>query len=190
MWAAKNKAPKIPAGRQFPVLLAAAAVFTAAYCLAALTKPGFSPLANFASDLGVANPGASLFNWGLLITGLLLAAHYWLQGGQQKTLVGRLPALLGLLSCLALCLVGLFTEKTGSIHLLVSEAFFTLAVLSAALTLYLGRREFEVRTPSYLVGLLFVGSGIVLAITHLPAMENLAILLYGAWLLCSLGWGK
>jgi len=108
-------------------MVAFASIFTAI-----MLSPWFSWTGNALSDLGVGG-ASTTFNLGLIASGLMLiplpiALYTVSEGG-----LGRLSAILLLLSAILLSSIGFFPESCGRLHYYVSAAFF----LTLPLTIYL-----------------------------------------------------
>jgi hypothetical membrane protein len=95
--------------------------------------PAFSWTNNALSDLGVV-PGitASLFNFGLLASGILAFnfAIFGLFAYFGKSWVGKIGSVVFAASTLALIAISVFNENFSPTHYLVSVAFFTLAPIA------------------------------------------------------------
>jgi hypothetical membrane protein len=95
--------------------------------------PVFSWTNNALSDLGVV-PGitASLFNFGLLASGILAFnfAIFGLFAYFGKSWVGKIGSVVFAASTLALIAISVFNENFSPTHYLVSVAFFTLAPIA------------------------------------------------------------
>jgi len=95
--------------------------------------PAFSWTNNALSDLGVV-PGitASLFNFGLLATGILAFnfAIFGLFTYFGKCWVGKIGSAVFAAATLALIAISVFNENFSPTHYLVSVAFFTLAPIA------------------------------------------------------------
>lgn len=99
--------------------------------LAISLSPWFSWSANALSDLGVSGTAVSVFNLGLMLSGLLamvFAAGLFKALGRE--FLGRAGAVVLFLATIALFGVGLFPETAGEIHFYVSVAFFALLPIS------------------------------------------------------------
>jgi hypothetical membrane protein len=103
-------------------------------CIIASTQlaSSFSWTDNALSDLGVM-PGttALLFNTGLIVGGALAAIFaIGLYLTFERSILGKIGAIILLLSTLALISIGIFTERFKPTHLYVSVAFFALFPIS------------------------------------------------------------
>ena len=105
--------------------------------LAIQTAPWFSWTGNALSDLGVDGVTASIFNYGLMVTAVIIAAFSMgLKGFTGSNQVGWIGSTLFLLAAVFLFFIGVFPETAGRIHFYFSVAFFvtlslTVMVLSA-----------------------------------------------------------
>ena len=102
--------------------------------LTAITSyPVFSWTNNALSDLGVV-PGitASLFNFGLLASGILAFnfAIFGLFNYLEQSWVGKIGSAVFAAATLALIAISVFNENFSPTHYLVSVAFFTLAPIA------------------------------------------------------------
>jgi hypothetical membrane protein len=98
-------------------------------------SPWFSFQDNALSDLGVSSV-APVFNWGLIICGVLMVPFIlgtWLKISKGVRLM-KMGFILLLLSALALIGIGIFTEDSMDLHFLFSLSFFVL--LLAGLLLF------------------------------------------------------
>jgi hypothetical membrane protein len=95
--------------------------------------PSFSWTNNALSDLGVV-PGitASLFNFGLLASGILAFnfAIFGLFNYFEQCWVGKIGSVLFAAANIALIAISVFNENFSPTHYLVSVAFFTLAPIA------------------------------------------------------------
>ena len=105
--------------------------FTFIY-LAVTSYPQFSWMDNALSDLGVVpSVTAALFNYGLIISGMLLfifSTGMFVFLGEK--FVSRTGTFVFALACLALVAIGVFPENVKPTHYLVSVAFFVLLPIS------------------------------------------------------------
>jgi hypothetical membrane protein len=95
--------------------------------------PPFSWTSNALSDLGVVSGmTASLFNFGLLASGILALnfAIFGLYTYFGKTWVGKIGSVVFAAATLALIAISVFNEHFSPTHYLVSVAFFTLAPIA------------------------------------------------------------
>ena len=92
----------------------------------------FSWTDNALSDLGVMpNPTSVLFNLGLIVSGILaIVFAFGLLIFFNKTVSGRIGAIMFVLDCLALVCIGIFPESAKPMHLYASVAFFAIFPLA------------------------------------------------------------
>ena len=100
--------------------------------LAIAYAPHFSWTDNALSDLGVMpNPTSVLFNLGLIVSGILaIVFAFGLLIFFNKTVSGRIGAIMFVLDCLALICIGIFPESAKPMHLYASVAFFAIFPLA------------------------------------------------------------
>lgn len=100
--------------------------------LAIVLYPQFSWTANALSDLGVvAGATAILFNFGLMISGvlaLLFASGLFIVF--RERMLGRIGAFVFVLGALALVAIGVFPENVKPMHYYASVTFFVLLPIS------------------------------------------------------------
>ncbi len=109
------------------LLFIAAAQFVFALIAAEALFPGYSTSANYISDLGV-GPSAILFNSSVFLMGLLMIiSAYFLQRAIDYTLL----TVLLVLTSIGVMGVGVFTEDSITIHVIVSVMAFLFGGLSA-----------------------------------------------------------
>ena len=111
-----------------------APIFAFAFILISIASfPDFSWTSNALSDLGVV-PGftASLFNFGLLVSGVLAFnfAIFGLFTYFGKIWIGKIGSVVFAAATLALIAIGVFNEHFSPTHYLVSVAFFTLTPIA------------------------------------------------------------
>jgi hypothetical membrane protein len=111
-----------------------APIFAFAFILTSIASfPDFSWTSNALSDLGVV-PGltASLFNFGLLVSGILAFnfAIFGLFTYFGKIWIGKIGSMVFAAATLALIAISVFNEHFSPTHYLVSVAFFTLAPIA------------------------------------------------------------
>lgn len=125
----------------FPIWgLAGAAVASIAAILTALPYRGlrgeaYSPFNHFISELGELGVSrlAPLFNAGLIVTGILLAAFMWGLGANIGTAWGYLAAAVGVLASGACSLVGVFPMNHIEPHVVAAMSFFRFGMVAIAL---------------------------------------------------------
>ncbi len=109
------------------LLFIAAAQFVFALIAAEALFPGYSTSANYISDLGV-GPSAILFNSSVFLMGLfMIISAYFLQRAIDYTLL----TVLLVLTSIGVMGVGVFTEDSITIHVIVSVMAFLFGGLSA-----------------------------------------------------------
>jgi hypothetical membrane protein len=97
-------------------------------------SPWFNWTKNALSDLGVGETSATLFNLGLLTSGILILVFaVGLMEAFSKRVLRRVGALILVLGAISLCGIGIFTEEWGDLHLYFSLAFFMLIPISSFL---------------------------------------------------------
>jgi hypothetical membrane protein len=109
------------------------------YCLFTLISWTFypdpySPQANYLSRLGNfdRNPsGAIFYNVGCILTGIVLVPFfislYWLRSDYRiASAVLRIGLFFGVLSAIALVMIGIYSEDQGAPHMMASSTFFLL----------------------------------------------------------------
>lgn len=105
----------------------AASQFVLGLVIAEALYPGYSISENYISDLGV-GPSAMYFNSSIFLTGLLLIiGAYFL----QRALDYKVLTVLVVLTAIGSMGVGVFTEDSGAIHMVVSIIAFLFGGLSA-----------------------------------------------------------
>lgn len=99
--------------------------------LAIVYSPQFSWTENALSDLGVQEGvTAILFNYGLIVVGILALVFASGLFVSQKTMLGRIGAFIFVLAALALMAIGVFPENVKPTHYYVSVGFFVLFPIS------------------------------------------------------------
>jgi hypothetical membrane protein len=77
------------------------------------------------------NPTSVLFNLGLIVSGILaIVFAFGLLIFFNKTVSGRIGAIMFVLDCLALICIGIFPESAKPMHLYASVAFFAIFPLA------------------------------------------------------------
>lgn len=140
-------------------------------CIAILYYPGYSPLVNYLSDLGLDGPSSIFFNAGAVlaaISGLLLGISLYRKFNKI--------AIVFLLGSISLIGVGLFSEKYEGIHTFFSVGFFGLMAIFA---LYLGMKlkSLKIKISSVAVAL----SSSAFLISQYPIFEHIAALAIIIW---------
>ena len=99
--------------------------------LAIVYSPQFSWTENALSDLGVQEGvTAILFNYGLIIVGILALVFVSGLFVLQKTMLGRVGAFIFILAALTLMAIGVFPENVKPAHYYASVGFFVLFPIS------------------------------------------------------------
>jgi hypothetical membrane protein len=99
--------------------------------LAIVYSPQFSWTENALSDLGVQEGvTAILFNYGLIIVGILALVFASGLFASQRMMLGRIGAFILILAALALMAIGVFPENVKPTHYYVSVGFFVLLPIS------------------------------------------------------------
>jgi hypothetical membrane protein len=101
-----------------------------------LFSTGYNPVNNWLSDLGNSssayNPrGAILYNLGCVLTGIALfpffvGFHKWYTNERWRKVAVEVSQVVGCLAAFALIMIGVFSEDSGSVHVLWSNVFFVL----------------------------------------------------------------
>jgi len=135
--------------------------------LAIFHSPWFSWAENALSDLGVRGIAAILFNFSLIIGGLLTLLFAI---GLREILLGRTIGHVGALFLIQaaanLCAIGVFPETAGALHIYVSVSFFTLLQIS----LFLIGAALMKEPPERNLGLFTFLAGIVAVIVWIVAV--------------------
>ncbi|MCX6816110.1 MAG: DUF998 domain-containing protein [Candidatus Aenigmarchaeota archaeon] len=155
-------------------------VFIFLTLFAAYNYPGYSIFINYLSDLGVGNN--IFFNLGCIISGLsiLLLANALYRKFPER--IGKLGAVIFLLSGIFLIGVGVFTENSGLIHLLCAVIFFALAAVAIILLgIIMGRENKKMYFLSVIV-VLCIAAFLPLGLT--PLIEHIAVAAIILWTLC------
>ncbi len=110
--------------------------------------PGYSISNNYISDLGV-GPSANVFNFSIIVLGLLLAggAYFYSQGIKGKVF----PVLIGIAGIAAIG-VGIFNEHFGVIHVIFSFIVFFFGGIAAVY--YSAREKNVIKYPSAVLGII------------------------------------
>jgi len=137
------------------LLFAGTVQFSIGMIIAEAVDPPYSVSTNYISDLGV-RAGAAIFNSSIILLGLAILGTSWFIFRAFKD---RILMLVVLLAGVGAVGVGVFNEKFGGIHAIVSFITFLFAALSAILA-------FRVLRPplSYFSVLLGVGSLVALGL--------------------------
>jgi len=163
--------------------------------LAIATHPEFSWFDNALSDLGVVSGAtASLFNYGLIVSGLLsLTFAFGLFKFLNRNVLGRISAFVFAAASLALEGTGWAPETIRPFHYLFSAAFFTLmpvALLMIA-AYFMTTMQKPLATFTFLVAVLAAAPWILYFLVHyVPGVaipELLSALAGSAWTVV-VGW--
>ncbi|MGA9388137.1 MAG: DUF998 domain-containing protein [Candidatus Bathyarchaeia archaeon] len=102
----------------------------------ALFSTTYSPVTNWLSDLGNSSPtynprGAILYNLGCILTGIALFPFFiglykWYTDEKWRKMSLSISQAVGCLAAFALIMIGVFSEDSGSLHILWSDVFFLL----------------------------------------------------------------
>jgi hypothetical membrane protein len=102
----------------------------------ALFSTTYSPATNWLSDLGNSSPtynprGAILYNLGCILTGIALFPFFiglykWHTDERWRKMSLSISQAVGCLAAFALIMIGVFSEDSGSLHILWSDVFFLL----------------------------------------------------------------
>ncbi len=132
----------------------------------------FSWTKNALSDLGVHETSATLFNLGLIISGMLILVFaVGLRMSLSRRFLCKIGASILALAAISLCEVGIFTEDYGDLHLYFSVAFFALISLSSFL---IGASM--IREPSEkILGAFIILTGFVTSVVWVFPWEGVAI---------------
>ncbi len=163
--------------------LAGTTVFLIAWATAIAKTPGYRFGAQWVSDLGVGD-GAAFFNTGVIVAGLLSIPFAASLGAVLRTSrLGILGSIVLALAGIALACVGVFTEKAGDIHLIVSVSFFSLIVLALVLLVlpFQGSRAMQPWSAQFTAGIILLGIAIAAIFRAGPLVETMTVLLIAMW---------
>jgi hypothetical membrane protein len=171
---------------RLPVSSLAGVAVIVIYCVftfssLALYSGTYSPVTNWLSDLGNSSPtynprGAILYNLGCVLTGVglfpfFIGLYKWYTEEKWRRISLLVCQVVGCLAAFALIMVGIFSENSGSLHRLWSEAFFLLNFLVLILV---GVSLFT--HPRYLRAIAYYGfmvAAVNLALIFAPSMPLL-----------------
>ncbi|MGQ4891532.1 MAG: DUF998 domain-containing protein [Candidatus Njordarchaeia archaeon] len=119
---------KMILGLLFPIA-AYASIF-----LAMLNAPWFSWKANALSDLGVAPGSDIIFNYGLIISGLIYVIYIILNLREEESYLVIAGYFILILSGIALMLVGIYPENIKIPHLMAAWGYFLSFPIGAIVT--------------------------------------------------------
>lgn len=142
---------------------------------------GYSIPDQYLSELGV-GPTAAMYNYGLMVTGLLATAFFpLLYRLLEGSLAAKISVILGVAGSVALIGVGVFPMHIPGPHGFFSAAFFTLIGLAILFASYaMIRGEFFPRAISWL-GVIVIVADVVLALLGNPASEWGTTILFIIW---------
>lgn len=103
----------------------------------ALYPTAYNPVDNWLSDLGnsTSNPrGAIVYNLGCILTGIALFPFFvglykWYTNERWRKISVQISQAVGCIAALALIMIGVFSEDSGSLHILWSSIFFLLNLI-------------------------------------------------------------
>lgn len=150
-------------------------IFGISTIIAIFNYPGYTPFANFLSDLGVGQ-SALFFNSGVIfagICGIVLANAIYKLLDKEKWI-----GVLLTLSSIALIGVGVFTEDFGAMHANVSGLFFGLTAISLLLLANVWKDKREALIASGITALSIIG---FIALNDKPFLEHLAVATIMLW---------
>lgn len=135
-------------------------------------SPWFSWTKNALSDLGVSETSATLFNPGLVTSGILILvfAAGIIEAFSNRVL-RRVGALILVLGAISLCGIGIFTEEWGRLHLYFSLAFFMLIPISSFL---IGASMVQT-TSEKMLGTFMILTGVVSIVVWVFPWQGVAI---------------
>ncbi len=125
--------------RKWPLTTLSGVLVISLYCIFTLISwafypEPFSPWANYLSRLGNFDHspfGAYFYNLGCVLTGAALIPFFlglnkWYSEGRLSKILLIAGQIVGLLSAIALIMIGIFSEDQGSPHMTASSTFFVL----------------------------------------------------------------
>ena len=125
--------------RKWPLITLSGILVITVYCVFTLISwafypEPFSPWANYLSRLGNfdhSSFGAYFYNLGCLLTGAALVPFFlglniWYSEGRLSKILLIGGQIIGILSAIALIMIGIFSEDQGSPHMMASSTFFVL----------------------------------------------------------------
>lgn len=141
--------------------------------------PGhYSPFNSWVSDLGNVNlnpAGSTLFNWGCIVTGLILVTffsglHRWQPHKKCNRVLLMLGVIIGIFSSISLIFVGIFPETDIKMHQIASigvfsSIFFVIILLNLALF----------KHPNFIRAVAYYGLFVIIAelvFQHVLTMKN------------------
>jgi hypothetical membrane protein len=165
--------------RKWPLTTLSGLVVILLYCIFtaiswALYPESYGPITHYLSRLGnfdYSPFGAYFYNLGCMLTGIALIPFFlsfriWFTEKGYQVLLLISGQLLGVLSAIALVMIGVFSEDQGTPHMTASSTFFllnffVLIVISIALLLH---PQFIKPIALYGIGITFLSLGLELSI--------------------------
>jgi hypothetical membrane protein len=126
--------------------------------LSIASSPWFTWTQHALSDLGIQANTAALFNYGMILGGILTLVFSL---GLIKILSNKIGAYLLLVSSVALIGIGLFPETFFALHFITSASFFvllTIALLIIGLTIKQSPFERSMGSLAFVFALIAIGS--------------------------------
>jgi len=149
------------------------------------SSPWFTWTSHALSDLGIQDNTAALFNYGMIVGGILALVFSF---GLMKVLSNKLGASILALSSLALIGIGVFPETIFALHFLTSASFF-ISLAIGLLIIGVTSRKNSFERPIGLLALVFVVIAIMSLVFLFP-FEGIAITealaCFPAFIWCSL----
>jgi hypothetical membrane protein len=130
--------------------------------LSLAASPWFTWTQHALSDLGIQEDTAAVFNYGMIVGGIL---SFIFSLGLIRILSKKIGAYILLVSSLALIGIGLFPETLFGLHFVTSASFFmllTLAFLIIGLTIKQNHFERSVGSLAFIFALIAIGSTVFL----------------------------
>jgi hypothetical membrane protein len=130
--------------------------------LSLASSPWFTWTQHALSDLGISKDTEVLFNFGMVIGGILTLIFSF---GLRKMLSNKTGAYILALSSLALIGIGLFPETIFALHFITSASFFvllTIALLIIGITINHNSFERSIGIPALAIALIAIGSVVFL----------------------------
>ena len=170
--------------------IAVIVIFVSGFLMAILSRKTYNPFTNYISDLGI-GAGAEWFNFGIIVTGILLFSFFGLLSKQfKKNTISTLGISTGAIASIGLVFVGIFPENVEFYHYAASMTFFLTAAISVLL-LSLAKRQKNklLHIPaalfliSTIIGILVI-SGILVQISS-ELIEHITVLTFGIWIIAT-----
>nr|MDO8081185.1 DUF998 domain-containing protein [Candidatus Freyarchaeota archaeon] len=144
---------------------------------------GYSMLSQYISELGI-GPSASMFNIGLIITGILsLPIFPGLLGRFRDSVIAKIAIVLGVVAAVALIGVGLFPMVVSSYHGLVSIIFFISIGIAIVLLSYMMLKVTFFPKAIAVYGFAFVVVDLIFLIFGDPLPEWAVFFVIVTWIL-------